>query len=276
MAPHSYHQNIDVDNRIWAIVSILPHIQKMMLRTFTSNELSPSSKTTALNTIALNGATEVIEQYLISQIKSLYPDDRILSPILGIQSGSSPFTWTLNPINSFLCFSRKIPFFSACIGLLFDQEPTFGLLLFPLLDEYIFAADGHTPTWKPSYTKTTQICSVRLAAPVSEPRILAFSDPKFFSQGPWPQRWKHLNQFEHARGWGDSYGALLLATGRIDLLIEPEGFLKLWDIVPLIPLLKGSKGHIKLLPLGCELYMATGYIAHAQSVDEPTIQAILK
>jgi histidinol-phosphatase len=53
------------------------------------------------------------------------------------------------------------------------------------------------------------------------------------------------NQLEKAcrltRTWGDAYGYLLVATGRVDVMIDPE--VNLWDAAALQPVIEGAGGH---------------------------------
>ena len=44
------------------------------------------------------------------------------------------------------------------------------------------------------------------------------------------------------RNWGDCYGYYLLATGYADIMIDP--IMSSWDLLPLIPIIKGAGGVI--------------------------------
>jgi myo-inositol-1(or 4)-monophosphatase len=44
------------------------------------------------------------------------------------------------------------------------------------------------------------------------------------------------------RTWGDCYGYLMLASGRADVMLDP--IMNLWDLVPLIPIIRGAGGVI--------------------------------
>ncbi|NUM63119.1 MAG: histidinol-phosphatase, partial [Ignavibacteriaceae bacterium] len=44
------------------------------------------------------------------------------------------------------------------------------------------------------------------------------------------------------RNWGDCYGYYLLATGYADIMIDPV--MAQWDLLPLIPIIKGAGGII--------------------------------
>ena len=44
------------------------------------------------------------------------------------------------------------------------------------------------------------------------------------------------------RTWGDCYGYYLLASGKADIMLDLD--MKIWDIMPLIPIIQGANGVI--------------------------------
>ena len=44
-----------------------------------------------------------------------------------------------------------------------------------------------------------------------------------------------------ARGWGDCYGHMLVATGRAEVMVDPV--LSPWDAAALLPILEEAGGH---------------------------------
>jgi fructose-1,6-bisphosphatase/inositol monophosphatase family enzyme len=44
-----------------------------------------------------------------------------------------------------------------------------------------------------------------------------------------------------ARGWGDCYGHMLVATGRAEIMVDP--LMNLWDAAALVPILAEAGGH---------------------------------
>jgi fructose-1,6-bisphosphatase/inositol monophosphatase family enzyme len=49
-----------------------------------------------------------------------------------------------------------------------------------------------------------------------------------------------LSKAYSCRTWGDAYGYLLVATGRVDVMIDP--IMNIWDIAPLQPIITESGG----------------------------------
>jgi fructose-1,6-bisphosphatase/inositol monophosphatase family enzyme len=44
-----------------------------------------------------------------------------------------------------------------------------------------------------------------------------------------------------ARGWGDCYGHMLVATGRAEVMVDP--LMNVWDAAALIPIIEEAGGH---------------------------------
>jgi fructose-1,6-bisphosphatase/inositol monophosphatase family enzyme len=44
-----------------------------------------------------------------------------------------------------------------------------------------------------------------------------------------------------ARGWGDCYGHMLVATGRAEIMVDP--LMNIWDAAALIPIIEEAGGH---------------------------------
>jgi len=49
-----------------------------------------------------------------------------------------------------------------------------------------------------------------------------------------------LSKAYSCRTWGDGYGYLLVATGRVDVMIDP--IMNIWDISPLKPIITEAGG----------------------------------
>jgi histidinol-phosphatase len=50
-----------------------------------------------------------------------------------------------------------------------------------------------------------------------------------------------LSSVQLARGWGDCYGHILVATGRADVMIDPA--MNAWDAAALLPIMQEAGGH---------------------------------
>lgn len=84
----------------------------------------------------LTNADIELGKYLVGEIKSAYPEHRIYSEE-GDTSDSkvSEWEWTLDPIDGSANFSRGIPHFAVCVGLLHRGVPIAGAVFNPVTNE---------------------------------------------------------------------------------------------------------------------------------------------
>jgi myo-inositol-1(or 4)-monophosphatase len=72
--------------------------------------------------------------------------------------------------------------------------------------------------------------------------IVAFTDAKGFEAYGREAEWERLRKAaRHARGWSDAYGHALVATGRIEAMLDPA--MNPWDCGPFAPILREAGGY---------------------------------
>lgn len=69
-----------------------------------------------------------------------------------------------------------------------------------------------------------------------------------------------------ARGWGDCYGHMLVATGRVEVMIDPV--LSPWDAAALVPILEEAGGHWIDFAGNPSIYSENGLAVNAALKDE--------
>ncbi len=97
------------------------------------------------NTLLTQADVE-IEQFLVKQIRTLYPDYGLIGEE-GTRDPAklaTPYTWVIDPLDGTTAFVRGLPGWGISIGLLHQGQPVFGLFYMPLLDDL-------------SYTTTDQL-----------------------------------------------------------------------------------------------------------------------
>ncbi|MBL8030973.1 MAG: inositol monophosphatase [Candidatus Doudnabacteria bacterium] len=82
------------------------------------------------------------EKAIITTIKKAFPDHAILAEESGAHTGTSEYTWVIDPLDGTTNFSRNIPFFSVSIALAKKEEIILGLVYNPILNELFFAEKG--------------------------------------------------------------------------------------------------------------------------------------
>ncbi|MYI41704.1 MAG: hypothetical protein F4063_07230 [Chloroflexi bacterium] len=80
-----------------------------------------------------------------------------------------------------------------------------------------------------------------------------------------------LGKTRFNRSWGDCHGYFLLATGYVDIMVDPV--MSLWDIVALVPIIQGAGGIITDWQGGPPL-SGDGIIASTGALHEQVLSAL--
>ncbi|QFY62863.1 inositol monophosphatase (plasmid) [Rhizobium grahamii] len=80
-------------------------------------------------------ADREVEELIRARILAAYADDGILGEEYGLQSGSSGFTWVVDPIDGTSPFVNGMPNWCISIGLLYSGVPVVGVIFAPCHDE---------------------------------------------------------------------------------------------------------------------------------------------
>jgi histidinol phosphatase-like enzyme (inositol monophosphatase family) len=190
----------------------------------------------------VTAADRAAETLLRERIAAAFPDDAILGEELGEKPGNSGYRWVLDPIDGTKSFITGVPLYTTLVAVMHQNEPLLGVIYAPATEEILYASMGG-PAWyavnreEPVKARVSKI--ERLAdATLVTTEIATFDRAK---SGGRPV----FNQLEKAcrltRTWGDAYGYLLVATGRADVMIDPQ--LNLWDAAALQPIIEGAGGH---------------------------------
>ena len=170
------------------------------------------------------------ERRMRELIKQTYPEHGILGEEYGAERADAEICWVLDPIDGTKSFLSRVPLYTILIGLTYRGEPMLGLIDQPVLQERVIG-DG----------KTTKLNGrvVRAADVALSEAVVVGSDfdgvRKYQSQAKWNQL---ADAVAHTRTWGDGYGYLLVASGRAHVVADP--IMNPWDIIPVIPILKGA------------------------------------
>ncbi|MBF4692981.1 inositol monophosphatase family protein [Fusibacter ferrireducens] len=97
---------------------------------------------------AVDLVTEVdvkCDQYIVEQLKRLFPEDQILSEEQGLyvpETKKSAYKWIIDPLDGTTNFSNGIPIFAVSIARWCENKPVFGVVYVPMLDELFYAEKG--------------------------------------------------------------------------------------------------------------------------------------
>ncbi|AFG37618.1 inositol monophosphatase family protein [Spirochaeta africana] len=169
-------------------------------------------------------------------IAERYPDHAIH----GEEYGAAPhkeFTWVLDPIDGTKSFISGVPLYCTLAALLYQGTPVIGVIVNPPSGELVSGCMN-------SGTRDASGDPVRVSASPAPQLRLYTSDYEGLraAEPDWLQPLKDTYGPGRtvARTWGDAYGYMLVATGRGEIMLDPE--LKLWDVAPLHPILHEAGG----------------------------------
>lgn len=151
------------------------------------------------------------------------PDCGIIGEEFGEQPSRNGLTWIVDPIDGTKSFVHGVPLYSCLLALVQDSVPLVGVAHFPALNETLYATRGGGCYWNGRRARVSTV------AQLSEATLLC-SD--LVGYGERRQAFETLIERTYIqRTWGDSYGYLLLATGRADVMLD--AYMHVWDCGPL-------------------------------------------
>ena len=185
-------------------------------------------------------ADTAAEQAIRRIIGERYPDHGFYGEETG-RSGSGDFLWLVDPLDGTKSFIRNYPFFSTQIALSFNNELVVGVSNAPWFGEQAWAARGLG-----AYLNGERI-SVSDCAELAQATLSSGNIARLAAGERWPGYGKLLCQVNRTRGYGDFYHYHLLASGRIDVVVESD--VNILDIAALCVIVEEAGGRITDLDL---------------------------
>jgi histidinol phosphatase-like enzyme (inositol monophosphatase family) len=173
------------------------------------------------------------EQVLRDLIANTFPDHAILGEEFGEETRRSAYRWVIDPIDGTQSFIRGVPLYGVLVALEIDGTPRIGVAHFPGLGETVAAAHGRGCWWNGRRARVSAVSSLEDAA-------IGYSDTGMTTARLGADWGGLLASTRVQRGWGDCYGHCLVATGRLDVMLDPA--MNPWDCAALIPILEEAGG----------------------------------
>jgi len=178
---------------------------------------------------------KAFEKFIRLKIKEKFPGHQVIGEELGHKKTSSDYTWVVDPIDGTRSFVIGNPTWSNLISLNFKGRPVLGLANFPILKKYYLNFND-----KSAYVfengKKKKI-SVSKYIPLNQIKVSgAFHGAISLKQQIKIPKVLKLMQFPTA----DALSYAHLCEGKIDVVFQ--GTNKIWDIHPLIPIIKAAGG----------------------------------
>lgn len=175
-------------------------------------------------------ADKAAERFLREGIGERFPHDAIIGEEEDSVEGTSGRTWIVDPIDGTKAFTHGVPLYSNLLAINDEHGPAVGVINLPGLTEVVYAGRGLG-------------CFVNgEEARVSERSTLDGAYLCSCGYEHWPADPLLRTQASgmSMRTWGDGYGYALVATGRIEAMLDPE--VALWDVAPMPVILEEAGG----------------------------------
>jgi len=183
-------------------------------------------------TVADRQAEELIRQ----RIERQYPMHAIVGEEYGAQgSAGATHRWFIDPIDGTKAFVCGVPLYAVLLGLEIEGTVRVGAAYFPALDEMLCAAGGEGCYWNGRRAHVSTVSRLDRA-------VVTFTDPTSFARFNKSAAWERIlaATYYHA-GWSDAYGYMLVATGRVELMLD--AIVAPWDCGPFPAIFEQAGGY---------------------------------
>ena len=185
----------------------------------------------------VTSADKAFEKFIRKEIKKNFPNHQLIGEEFGHKKSKSDYSWIIDPIDGTRSFVIGNPTWSNLISLNFKGKPILGLANFPVLKKYYlnysdkvaYVVDKGKKK-KLLVNKNANFKNVKVSA--------AFHGWLSLEKQKKIPKILKLMQFPCS----DALSYAHLAEGRVDIVIQCSN--KVWDIHPLIPIVKAAGGYI--------------------------------
>jgi len=193
---------------------------ELSLRWFRSTSLEVDRKRDGT---PVTQADRTIERFLRSEIGRSHPDDGIVGEEEAAVAGraGSRRRWILDPIDGTKAFTQGVPLYANLLAFEDDHGPAVGVVNVPAIGEMVWAGRGRGCFCNGAPARVSDRTELE-GAYVSTSGYDAWDDAMLLAV---------KGAGAALRTWGDGYGYLLVATGRIDAMVDPVA--EEYDVAPM-------------------------------------------
>ena len=175
-------------------------------------------------------ADRAAERLLRFELEARFPDDGILGEEEAEKIGTSGRRWIIDPIDGTKAFTHGVPLYTNLLALEDADGIAVGVINVPGLAETVYAGRG-----------LGCFCN---GVPASVNQHATIEGSYLTSSGLSPWSDDELLRAKRAgfnlRTWGDGYGYVLVATGRVEAMYDPKA--ELYDVAPMPVILAEAGG----------------------------------
>ena len=180
---------------------------------------------------------KAFELFLRKEILKKFPMDGIIGEEFKDKKAKSKFSWIIDPIDGTRSFVIGSPTWSNLISINYKNEPIFGLVNFPILKKYYITGINKT-SYVVENNKFKKLKVVKSNS-LTKSKIAG----NFFN-------WLSINEQKKISKLtklmrypcSDALSYCSLCEGKLNVVLQCYN--KIWDIHPMIPMIKNSGGYV--------------------------------
>jgi histidinol-phosphatase len=174
------------------------------------------------------------EQAIRSGLAARFPEHGFYGEETGQSALDAEYLWLVDPIDGTKAFVREYPFFSTQIALMHRGRLIVGVSSAPVYGELAYAQIGRGAWLGDRPIKVSDIASIETGA-------ISTGNLKTLASGSrWAAFGKLVTRAQRIRGYGDFLHYHLLASGKIDVVIESD--VNILDIAALAVIVEAAGG----------------------------------
>jgi histidinol-phosphatase len=155
-------------------------------------------------------------------IRAAFPDDAWLGEETGEVGGGSGRRWICDPIDGTRNFVRGVPLWATLVACEENDRVVAAAVMIPALNENYDAVLGGGARCNGSTIHVSKIDRLDQA-------LFCYESPAWFHKNGMTAVFDDLNKITALqRGLCDAYGHMLVASGRAEIVVEPQ--LSVWDV----------------------------------------------
>ena len=189
-------------------------------------------------------------------ILDAFPDHGFFGEETGKVNENAEYNWLIDPIDGTKSFVRRYPFFSTQIALMYRGELILGVSNSPEFKEMAYAEKGFGAWLNGNKITVSDIETIKQST-------LSMGNIASIAKKPqWQNVGDLVSSVNRIRGYGDFYHYHLLASGKIDLVLESD--VNILDIAALAVIVREAGGTFTDLS-GAELNLDTTSVLASNS-----------
>lgn len=189
-------------------VAIAVEAGEATLRWFRAVDLEVEHKADGTPVTAADRAAEALVRRRLAEA---FPDDGVLGEEEAERPGTSGRRWIVDPIDGTKAFARGVPLYTTLLAVEDEHGVAAGVIVVPVLGEAVWAGRGL------GAFHDGRPCSVSAVSSMAD----AYVTTSAYSHWPEPALLAVRRSGAAMRTWGDGYGYLLVATGRMEAMVDP-------------------------------------------------------